>query len=533
MYQVEPINSLRSQGEVFVSYSHHDREIVRQIVASLEKAGFRVYWDQSNIPGDTWDAKLDKALDRATCVVVIWSNNSVNSKFVRAEALKALERNILVAARIDQAGFPVPFNVIQTADLRILQPALMGGKLSEQQIRSYRAEMDKLLQGIDRVYRSVHSSKPEIGNKPDSVATGCGIGLVIVVMIACLFYIFSQNTSQPPRADVVVPTPRPIATTSRWSDRLCIDNEECTTGDFNGDGRTDVAVLVRDTQVDNRQGDVNIALSTGDAFADSTTWADFMCTGASTCKSADVNGDNLDDLVEFGRGNDGIVQVALSTGNSLLAPSFWGSNLCVTGQTCEIGDFDGDDRADVAVFNQGNYRPGLVQIALNTGNSFGPASVWHTFFCIDKETCGTGDFNGDGKDDVIAFAKNSAKVYVAFSSGEQFVDRYVDGARNNVWHTFFCLGQEICAIGDFNGDSVDDIAVFLRSTQPDKRGDVYVAYSSTTDFGEPQKKEEFFCIDAEICDIGDFDGNGLDDVVAFLQSTQIDKTGHVYVSLTP
>jgi hypothetical protein len=53
MYQVDHVVNLRSQGEVFVSYSHHDRELVRGIVSTLERAGFRVWWDQYIPAGKT------------------------------------------------------------------------------------------------------------------------------------------------------------------------------------------------------------------------------------------------------------------------------------------------------------------------------------------------------------------------------------------------------------------------------------------------------------------------------------------------
>jgi hypothetical protein len=347
-----------------------------------------------------------------------------------------------------QASYPCPSTWLKPW-IYPYQNQLLGAlSYRNSKSRRYRAEMDRLIQGIDGVFRSVQLQS-EMYKKSKGTGGGCGTLLGIGVIAVILYLLFGQGTSSPAGESMAGLTPGPVTLTPKWNDYLCIGNEECTTGDFNGDGRTDVAVLVRDTQADDRQGNVNVAVSTGNAFANSAKWADYLCTGTSSCRSADVNGDSLDDLVEFGGGSDGIVRVALSTGSSLLAPSFWRSNFCVAGQACEVGDFNGDGRADIVAFSQRNDAPGLVYVALNTGTGFGPESVWHSSFCISGETCGIGDFNGDGKDDIIAFAKSNAKVYVALSSGVQFLDRYVDGTTNNLWHKFFCLGQEVCTVGDF------------------------------------------------------------------------------------
>jgi hypothetical protein len=49
----------------------------------------------------------------------------------------------------------------------------------------------------------------------------------------------------------------------RWSDFFCIGNEVCGVGDFNGDGRTDAATFLRDTQAGAKRGEVDIALAVG------------------------------------------------------------------------------------------------------------------------------------------------------------------------------------------------------------------------------------------------------------------------------
>ena len=49
-----------------------------------------------------------------------------------------------------------------------------------------------------------------------------------------------------------------------------------------------------------------------------------------------------------------------------------------------------------------------------------------------------GDFNGDGKDDIVTFTRGpAADVYVALSTGHSFVGTGVK------WHDFFAVGDEI------------------------------------------------------------------------------------------
>ena len=70
-----------------------------------------------------------------------------------------------------------------------------------------------------------------------------------------------------------------------------------------------------------------------------------------------------------------------------------------------------------------------------------------------------------------------------------------DVEREEKWHNWFSIYDEIPLVGDFNGDGKDDIATFTRGN----RGDVYVALSSGQDFrGTGQKWHDWFCIGSEV-----------------------------------
>ena len=85
-----------------------------------------------------------------------------------------------------------------------------------------------------------------------------------------------------------------------------------------------------------------------------------------------------------------------------------------------------------------------------------------------------GDFNGDGRDDIATFTRGAAGRRLR--RPVQRVSR--SWAPAVKWHDYFAVGSEIPAVGDFNGDGRDDIATFTRGAT----GDVYVALSNGSGF---------------------------------------------------
>lgn len=103
--------------DVFVSYARLDYARVAPLVAALEAEGWSVWWDPEISPGEEFDALISDALEQARSVVVVWTPNSVGSRWVRGEARDAADRGVLVPVRFGQAKLPIDFRAVHTIDL--------------------------------------------------------------------------------------------------------------------------------------------------------------------------------------------------------------------------------------------------------------------------------------------------------------------------------------------------------------------------------------------------------------------------------
>jgi hypothetical protein len=103
--------------DVFVSYASEDRERAGQLAQALGAHGWSVWWDRKIIAGQAFDQAIERELETARCVVVLWSAHSVDSEWVKNEAAVAAERGVLIPALIDGVRLPLEFRRKQTADL--------------------------------------------------------------------------------------------------------------------------------------------------------------------------------------------------------------------------------------------------------------------------------------------------------------------------------------------------------------------------------------------------------------------------------
>jgi hypothetical protein len=104
-------------SDIFISYKREDQPTARQLADALEKEGWDVWWDPKLRAGDHFDDVIEKALNEAKCVIVLWSAGSLQSRYVRDEATFALERNKLVPIAIENVELPFRFSSVHTPRL--------------------------------------------------------------------------------------------------------------------------------------------------------------------------------------------------------------------------------------------------------------------------------------------------------------------------------------------------------------------------------------------------------------------------------
>ena len=106
-----------SVADIFLSYSRADRPKAQQIAKALEQEGFTVWWDKILRAGQTYDEVTEGMLRDARVVIVLWSEVSVKSKWVRAEATLGERTSTVIPAMIQDAERPIMFELTQSADL--------------------------------------------------------------------------------------------------------------------------------------------------------------------------------------------------------------------------------------------------------------------------------------------------------------------------------------------------------------------------------------------------------------------------------
>jgi hypothetical protein len=254
--------------------------------------------------------------------------------------------------------------------------------------------------------------------------------------------------------------PMSWSTTSNWCE-LSTVGVQWGTADVNGDGKTDVWCH-RGQQWANA---IWVGVSTGSSFQESN-WGEFCWTAQEFFMfGPDVNGDGNSDAV-CRAGSVGDMVTLLSKGNGFVYPATYPvlPNFCWSETTIGPGDFNGDGKTDLwcrqSIYSE--ERPQGVYVALSTGEgwtgwtsstNYEAALNW----CVNYHI-GTGDFNGDGRTDFACHNyAGSYETWVRLSK-----DRVAGLTAEATWNSGWCATYE--RVGDFNGDGKTDLLCHSGTT---------------------------------------------------------------------
>ncbi len=185
---------------------------------------------------------------------------------------------------------------------------------------------------------------------------------------------------------------------------------------------------------------------------------------------------------------------------------------CGDGKRTHYGDWNGDGRTDILCWDKA---ASAVSVALSNGDGFdAQPAPWSTGWCPGSvEALQIADFNGDGKDD-IACADYSVKTALSTGSG------FTPGPET--WSACPLTGQPrwygFLTTGDFDGDGMADLACHHQGSMyvtraMDVDGDGQLDSFEGGDPNQGQKKwADVGCSDGGSFGTGDFNGDGAMDV---------------------
>jgi len=272
--------------------------------------------------------------------------------------------------------------------------------------------------------------------------------------------------------------------------------QEPAHNDFNGDGFSDI--LWRD---DSGLTTDWIAQAGGGFYGNSATFLAQVDNSWHIVGTGDFNGDGRVDLLW--RNNDGTVTDWLADSNG----GFYGNaanfltQLDNGWQIAGTGDFNGDGRADI-LWRSGS---GLVTdwIAEANGSFYGNSANFLAQADASQHIAGTGDFNGDGLEDILWRSTDGtvtdwlAQADGSFTSNAANFQAEVD----NGWH--------IAGTGDFNGDGLTDM---LWQSDSGLVTD-WIAEANGGFYGNSANFLTQVSSGVHVAEIGDFNGDAIDDIL--------------------
>lgn len=227
--------------------------------------------------------------------------------------------------------------------------------------------------------------------------------------------------------------------------------ESLAAGDFNKDGKQDLAVV-------SILG-VTILIGKGDGTFQPPPLLGTVGTrsGLGNIVAADLNGDGKLDLA-VANTDLGTVSIYIGNGDGTFKTNVdYPADSLNSVQNLAVGDFNGDGKPDIVAADLGcnpcgQPTPAKGYIAVLFGNGDGTFQKFKTYPTGDSaDSVATGDFNGDGKLDVVVTNLITDRATVLLNNGDGTFQAPVGFSADN--------STNWVAVADLNGDGKPDMVV--------------------------------------------------------------------------
>jgi hypothetical protein len=203
---------------------------------------------------------------------------------------------------------------------------------------------------------------------------------------------------------------------------------------------------------------VNRMVSAVPSFGFTTTSQPAQSTRAGAV--GDFNNDGKLDLVAE---SGGVVNVYLGNGSGTFGSPI--SSPAPSGQIA-VGDFNGDGKLDLAILNFSNIQPQFVRVMLGNGDGTftlgaGYAADYSPTFPTSSPVV-VADFNKDGKPDLAVIHSSTSSIDIMLGNGDGTFGSPI-GYPVGTGVTFAGIGVTLLKAGDFNGDGKPDLLSYSQA----------------------------------------------------------------------
>ncbi len=180
-------------ADIFISYASEDRARVRPLAEALQERGFNVWWDRSLAAGQGFTAIIEKELKTAKAVIVVWTQSSASSTFVRDEAGRARDEGRLVPVLLDAVQLPLGFGAFQAEDF-----TRWNGGANAPQMQILEEALKAKLEGRDVDGGAVARKRRRLGMRIRVVSV-----LTVIALIAGIAWVVNDFVRpDPPPTDL-------------------------------------------------------------------------------------------------------------------------------------------------------------------------------------------------------------------------------------------------------------------------------------------------------------------------------------------